>query len=109
MYWGNCSMRTQLLAWAVASACVLGPSLPAAAQSAPQCGTGFKLVEVTGNRITCLRNTSVGSVEEADKLAQGWQRRANCVGGEVSDSQAGIGEESGGAFLVTVRFACTGD
>jgi len=102
-------MRTQLLVWAVASACVFGPSLPAAAQSAPQCGSGFKLVEATGNRITCLRNKSVDTVEEADKLAQGWQRRASCVGGEVSESQAGIGEGSGGAFLVTVRFACTGN
>jgi hypothetical protein len=102
-------MRTQLLVGAVASACVLGPSLPAVAQSAPQCGSGFKLVEASGNRITCLRNKSVGTVEEADKLAKGWQQRANCVGGEVSDNQAGIGEDGVGAFLVTVRFACTGE
>ena len=102
-------MRTQLLVWAVASAIVFGPSLPAAAQSAPQCGPGFKLVEASGNRITCLRNKSVESEVEAEKLASGWQRKANCVGGEVSDSQAGIGENGVGAFLVTVRFACTGD
>jgi hypothetical protein len=31
------------------------------------------------------------------------------VGGEVSESQAGIGEDGVGAFLVTVRFACTGE
>lgn len=102
-------MRTQLLVWAVASACVFGPSLPAAAQSAPQCGSGFKLVEASGNRITCLKNKSVTSAEEAEKLASGWQSKANCVGGEVSESQAGIGQSSVGAFLVTVRFACTGD
>ena len=102
-------MRTQLLIWAVASAIVFGPSLPASAQSAPQCGSGFKLVEASGNRVTCLRNKSVQSAEEAEKLASGWQGTANCVGGEVSESQAGIGEDGVGAFLVTVRFACTGD
>jgi hypothetical protein len=102
-------MRTQLLVWAVALASVFWPTLPAAAQSVPQCGPGFKLVEASGNRITCLRNKSVASATEAEKLASGWQRKANCVDGELSESQAGIGEDGVGAFLVTVRYACTGD
>jgi hypothetical protein len=100
-------MRNKLRIAAAVSASVLGLSL-STAQSAPQCGAGFKLLEAYGNRITCLRNKSVGSAREAEKLASGWQRKANCVGGEVSESQAGIGEDGVGAFLVTVRFACTG-
>lgn len=101
-------MRTQLLVWAVTSACVLGPSLTASAQSAPQCGTGFKLVAASGNRVTCLRNVSAATAEKADKIARGWQRKVNCIGGEPSEAQAGVGENSLGAFVVTVRFACEG-
>jgi hypothetical protein len=101
-------MRTQLSKTAVASACVLGLSLPAAAQSAPQCGPGFKLVSEQGNRITCLKNASAATAEKADRIARGWQRKVNCIGGQPSEAQAGVGENSLGAFVVTVRFACEG-
>lgn len=100
-------MRTQLLVWAV-TACVLGLSLSASAQSAPQCGTGFKLVSSSGTRVTCLKNASAATAEKADKIARGWQRKVNCIGGEPSEAQAGVGENSLGAFVVTVRFACEG-
>lgn len=101
-------MRTQLLFGAVASASIFGLSLPAAAQSAPQCGPGFKLVASSGSRITCLKNASAATAEKADKIARGWQRKVNCIGGEPSEAQAGVGLNSLGAFIVTVRFACEG-
>lgn len=101
-------MRTQLLVWAVTSASLLGPSLTALAQSAPQCGPGFKPVAASGSRVTCLRNVSAATAEKADRIARGWQRKVNCIGGEPSEAQAGVGENSLGAFVVTVRFACEG-
>lgn len=101
-------MRTQLLVWAVTSASLLGPSLTASAQSAPQCGPGFKPVAASGSRVTCLRNVSAATAEKADRIARGWQRKVNCIGGEPSEAQAGVGENSLGAFVVTVRFACEG-
>ncbi|MEZ5925320.1 MAG: hypothetical protein R3D57_13145 [Hyphomicrobiaceae bacterium] len=102
-------MRKQLLIGAVASAMSFGQSLPSSAQSAPQCASGFKLIEESGNRITCLKNSIVESAEEAERIANGLRRKANCIGGRVSENQAGIGEDGVGAFLVTVRFACTGN
>lgn len=102
-------MRTQLLVRAVISACVFGPSLQASAQSAPQCGTGFKLVSSSGTRVTCLRNVSAATAEKADKIARGWQRKVNCIGGQPREAQAGVGENSLGAFVGTVRFACEGE
>ena len=101
-------MRTQLLVWAVTSASLLGPSLSASAQSAPQCGTGFKLVSSSGTRVTCRRNVSAATAEKADKIARGLQLKDNCLDGEPSEAQAGVGENSLGAFVVTVRFACEG-